>query len=55
VDTELVSAIVVVALVAGVVRLTGASWRQTALIAGLLAAGIAATALFWNWVTSLGR
>jgi cell division protein FtsW (lipid II flippase) len=52
VDPELVSAIVVVALVAGVVRLTGASWRQTALLVGMLAVGIAATALFWNWITS---
>jgi cell division protein FtsW (lipid II flippase) len=52
VDTELISAIVVVALVASVVRLSGAAWWQTAVLVGVLAVGIAATALVWDWLTS---
>jgi cell division protein FtsW (lipid II flippase) len=52
VDTELISAIVVVALVASVVRLSGAAWRQVVALVVVLAVGIAATALVWDWLTS---
>jgi hypothetical protein len=50
-SAEWLSAIVVVALVALFAWRSGAPSRQIALIAGIVALGIAATALFWTWAT----
>jgi hypothetical protein len=49
-DPEWISALAVVALIALFLWRSGAPPRQVALVAGIAALGIAATALFWSEV-----
>ena len=51
-DAEWLSAVVLLVLMGAFMWRSGASTRQVAIVVGVAALAILATALFWDWVAS---